>query len=779
MKPLRRHALPCVHRTASVASSTAALALAGALSLAFAPAHAAPGADSAYATDPQHTWVNDRTAEPIKTVNNIMCYMSSMKPAALVNQGPYAALVNGAKCESDGSGSDATNTGTQYQRVTVDASRGSETDPMRVKVWVPNDHEDEGVSGDIYVNVTASKAPDDTNPNGEFVVDYCAPMPDGSCFMNGKLEGLATGLRFVEREMGRGGGGGVGTLRLFVARNGDAGAGAVARDVPGVPSESLTYQFAYDANYFRRVKLGGEDACFDRSLANGKISAFRYGLYDAAGARVERSGGFPVTTQVGGQTVHGYAGYWGLNFPPSVSVADGATVTKENFDKDGGGTSYTLAKMPGRLMKFTKSLVPLAKAKNIPISFGIWNGVTDATAAAIQPGASGMMFRGRSVEVSWDATVRRFMITAVQTCSPSGCGNQPVSPAVPLSSGDMAMYARGLQGWSQALGGDVSVPETLAAAIANDDASAVDGASLVVRVSDMVYPGEGPAQLYCVNNCTTAAGLAALQSGAASNPFDGTQDHFMNVEAAVGYTRGPDGKLSTAGAPVLWPAGYSAQQAGMWGNGVRTGKLLPNASDFQCPAPYADKYCAGRADEAEVFYAWETGPNAWNGFAGLKDAAGAYLRFDAPLQVAFNVPDRAEFGQYRGTTLRLQYNGFGDLFGIPASCVNSVTNEPVPCEGASGPDVRWVPAFTIPDTLSEGVVTDGQGASYYVKWLNREVRFSQVSSGLCSGLTVGSLASLPDGSNLVNPSRASDPTYIGTKPEVTAAPRVIDGVVKY
>ncbi len=758
-----------------------ALAFAGSLGMLAMPVLAAPAADSAYATDPQQSWVNDRSAEPIRSVNNIMCHLNAMKPAALVNQGPYAALINSDKCESDGEGSDSSNTGGNFKRVIVDATRTATTEPMRAKAWVPGgDGGQDGPSGDIFVNLSASEAPSDANPNGVFTVDYCAPMPDGSCFMNGRLQGLASGINYVERE-------GSNTLRMFVARNGSNGSGAVARDVPGNANESLTYQFAYDANYFRRVKQGSnatEDACFDRSLNNGKSSAFRYGLYTEAGARVERNGGFPVTTVVAGKQVQGFAGYFGLSFPGNIQsqITDGATVVKQSFDRNAGtGESYTLTKVSGRLMKFTKQSVPLAKVKNLPINIGLWNGLSNATAAAVRPGATQNTFRGQQAEVSFDPLTLRFVLNSIQDCSAQAPGSngcslvRPASP-VPLGLADLDLYRAGFQGYSQALGGEVSVPSLLLIALAGGNPSAIANQSVVVRVSELVYPGSAsaPTQLFCVNNCTTATGLQELATGQRTHPFGTTQDQFMNAATTVAYTFGADGKLSTAGTPVLWPASLTAQQAGMFGNGVRGGKLLPTQDAFRC-ANDNTKFCANAADEAEVFYAWETGPNSWNQFAGLRGTDGQYLQFDAPLNVSYNVPDRAEFGQFRGSVVRLQYNGFGDLWGIPSNCVDPATNNPVAC----GEGTRWVPAFTIPATLDEGVVTDSNGTQYLVKWLNREVRFAKVAGSFCSALTVGSIASLPAATGLNNPAKATDPLYIGAKPEVTGAPRVVDGVVKY
>jgi len=67
-------------------------------------------------------------------------------------------------------------------------------------------------------------------------------------------------------------------------------------------------------------------------------------------------------------------------------------------------------------------------------------------------------------------------------------------------------------------------------------------------------------------------------------------------------------------------------------------------------------------------------PQEWNQFTALRDpTTGTPLTFDAPLQVKYThsqtnntKPDY----KYNDTTFYLEYNGFGDLWGIPGKCVD-------------------------------------------------------------------------------------------------------------
>src|ERR1700757_644871 len=112
----------------------------GALSLmvAMSVAWAAPPANSPYATDPQNTQVQDATSQSIGQVNMITCVMSSMRPDALVNQGPYVALIDKNKCDAQkqsstaNSGSSGGSQAPDYMTATVNSTRASNTDPMIV-----------------------------------------------------------------------------------------------------------------------------------------------------------------------------------------------------------------------------------------------------------------------------------------------------------------------------------------------------------------------------------------------------------------------------------------------------------------------------------------------------------------------------------------------------------------------------------------------------------------------------------------------------------------------
>ena len=191
-------------------------ALAAALLCAPALALAAAPTSGAYVTDPQNTWVQDRVGDRISTVNMIMCVMSSLRPDAMVNQGPYVALVDENKCQGrgDSSKSGSTNAGasnaSSYMSGTVDATQASANDPLVAKIWL-HQEESDGNGGTnkvaIYAYITATAAPSATNPNGLFSMYFCG-VPEGqsSCMFKGTLKSDSSGMSFYQEESGGGGG---------------------------------------------------------------------------------------------------------------------------------------------------------------------------------------------------------------------------------------------------------------------------------------------------------------------------------------------------------------------------------------------------------------------------------------------------------------------------------------------------------------------------------------------------------------------------------------------
>jgi len=736
-------------------------------------AFADPPSSSAYVTDPQESHVEDATSRGIGQVNMITCIMSAMRPDALVNDGPYIALVDMQKCDSNARAStDNANGATgasTFATATVNSTRASNSDPMRARIWI-DDPESEGAV--INVNLSATAAPSASNPYGQFRLDYCGNM-DGTpgCAFNGFLEGAAGGVSYFEREQG-GGGGGTKALRMTTTST-TSGSGSLHMEDGG--NNSATFSFAYNADYYRRSDDNGEQ-CFARDArdpATG-LSVWRYGLYDATtGARMQRHSGFPIEFTHAGTKYQGYLGYYGLSLPPAAQdvLANGDTIEKVDY---GNGstptrTPYTVMKAGGKLTKYTRHTRTLREMDQI--RFNTFVGME----------ASGMFAGAQSnaqYEMNWDEASGAFKVTGVMLCGNNGCNTQAL-PQVQTVAASFWAPRGGIQGWSQQLGGELFVNLL-------NVGSPVDSANVQVayRSQDMVYPSELPSALYCVRDCPTAASMSAYFSPGSQvgSPFaSGSANNFQPALAAnvVAYSGDAANALlrDATAAPVVVEASRAQLEGNpQYRNGLRTGKLFLNLADAECDAGSAT-YCEWRVNNLDVYYQWETGVQSFNQFAAVKDSNGQFVNLDPPLQVNFQVPQGAAYGQYAGQSIVLQYGEVGDLWGLPGVCVSPTTNQEVPCDGG---EARYVPSFVIPYDATQGVVS-ANGTNYLVKWLEREIRFARKNLAVCdaAGLTVPSGITLPTAADLMDPSDPTSDIYIGTRPAVSAAPRVIHGEVKY
>lgn len=731
--------------------------------------YAAPVSGSAYYVDPQYSHVEDATSKGIGQVNMIACFMSAMKPDALVNQGNYIALIDESKCDpnsrASSSNAGASSNGAQassYTTAIVNSTRTSNNDPMRVKVWI--DQDEEGNHGTIFVNISATEAPSDANPYGQFRLDFCGLMDadPSACMMQGFLQGMDGGLNYYQNEQRGGGDNSTVALRLTSVGTSTGSGMLDMTQTENNVSQQTSYPFAYNANTFLRG-----NQCFSRDASDPEtgMSVWRYGVYNAtSGARITRSSGFPIEFSAGGMTYRGYLGYWGLSLPAAAQSAltNGATVQKVDYSSGSSPTrtDFTVTMAGGKLMKYSKKTRSLHDFDQIKFNTFV-NDVTGFFSGATP---------NVQYEMYWDDAQSLFVVVGQMACSQNGCQTselntpQTVSPAFWQGRG-------GIQGWSQSLGGEVFVDlQNVTSPLVSTQVN------VIYRQQDLVYPSQMPATLYCVRDCPTASALSAYfgNSSNAASPYDSnTYNNWSPSSAYVTYdTDVSTAMLLTSGQPVSFTDKNAYAQHPQFQWGVRSGRLFTNLSDASCGS---GNYCDYKINDLEVYYVWETGPNSWNQFAAVKDAGGNFVQFDPPLQLNYSVPTGVQYGQYAGKSIVLQYGGFGELWGIPGQCVSALTNQPVSCDQDNA---RYVPEFVIPFDATLGQVSDGTNA-YLVKWLDREIRFARKDAAVCSNLNLPSGITLPTSTDLKDPSSSNSDIYIGTKPTVTTAPRVIHGEVKY
>ena len=728
-------------------------------------ASAAPPTGSAYFNDLQNSHVEDATSQGIGQVNMITCIMSAMKPDALVNQGNYIALVDENKCSanksstSNAGGGDASQA-TSYTTTTVNSTRVSNADPMLVKVWL--DEDNDGQPSTIFVDINATEAPSTANPYGQFRLDFCGKDNgvSGACSMQGMLQGANGALSYYQNEQ-RSGGSSTTALRLSSVGTTSGSGKLDTIQSQNNTTQEVSFLFAYDSTRFLRG-----DQCFSRDATDPAtgLSVWSYGVYDATtGARAVLNSGFPINYTNGGVTYHGYLGYWGLSLPAAAqaTLVTGSTVQKVDYSNGNTATTtnFTAVVAGGKLTKYTKKSRTLRALDKISFDTFV-NDVTGFITNAVA---------NAQYEMYWDDAQQLFVVTGQMDCSQNGCQLHSFDTPQTIAASFWTTQG-GIQGWSQALGGEVYINlHTVSSPL---DSSTV---SVVYRTQDVVYPADIPATLYCVNNCPTATSLTDfLANNIGTSPFDANTFNNWNPSANVVTYNGNTSTavLTTGGQPVVFTDMNAYQQHSQYQNGVRSGRLFTTLSDASCGA---NVYCDYKANDLDVYYVWETGPSNWNQFVAVRDANNAFLKFDAPLQLNYLVPTGSQYGQYAGKTIVLQYGGFGNLWGIPGQCVSSLTNQLASCDTDNA---RFVPQFVIPFDATLGQTSDGTH-NYLIKWLDREIRFARKDISVCSGLTLPSSITLPTAADLLDPTDPTSSSYIGNRPAVTGEPRVIQGEVKY
>lgn len=713
---------------------------------------AAIPADSAYMTDPQSEYVQDNTSDSISSLNNVLCVFGSMGAGAMVNTGPYIALVDMNKCdtkEASGAAAGATN----YATAVLDVTRATNNDPMIGKVWLSIT--DEGNSVDVFVHLSATESPSTEHPYGLFRLDYLGKK-NGVTGFNGFVDSQPTTISQFETGPNSGN-----TAMALSASSTSTGSGTI-----GVVGGS-SFNFAYDASYFRRSD-GTNDECFDRSRAHAARSVWQYGTYNADdGSRVDMAHpGFPISATYSGTMYYGFANYWGINFQglDLNTIADASPISAlaVTDQRSGNTTSYTLSKVGGKLTQWTQQSTTLGALDSIPVSVSAdLTGLTDSSAV------SGF----QNWQLQWSSATQSFTVIGMQQCDSNGCVTTPISPAANVNAD--AFDNAPISGWAQAYGGSVNIPPTGAPHAAAD--------SVYYYAQSTVVPGSTSLALYCLSQCPTAASLTAFSAGdAQATPYgNGTGQQWYSAAAAntVSYSFDGGGLEDNSGGtavpivleqPGQYPDGSMYAQ-----NGINTGRLFD--------APLTALNCTGIVPDGTVcepanpstYYTWVTGSQQWQQSLWLS-SGGSAVAFDPPQNIPYTVPDSPEYGSFAGKSILLQFNGYGNLYGIPGSCVDPVNNADVTCDT---PNARYVPLFSLPDGAT--MTLPNPSTPLIVKALNAEVRLANLgpsASTACASMSLVTVAPPTGGTH--DPSDSADAYYIGVKPTVTTAPKVIDGVVQ-
>lgn len=586
-----------------------------------------PGTD--YSNQQTDSWTWTPGLEPMRTPNDILCFMRNLKAGEMVNQGTYTALVNMADC-STGQQDQNNNRGPDNITAIVESTRASNSDPQLVKVWIPR-MEEEGFTTQIRAMAVVRQSPTEANPAGDFTMTFQMFDADNlglGALGEGQLKSVPndsgnTSLTFFESGFG-------GESRAAsIEKNGSAGA-AITQSNSDFDGER---RFQLSWNSTRALVeqptsdgAGTEQMCLAKDSKEERV--YSYGVYHHSnGAEVEIQGGFPFEFESGNERVHGYLGYWGLWMEDDSLFENGMTVNKMDFsDGAHSSTPVTLHSAAGRLNKITTETRTLADITGV--GFGFWENGTNYRAEYLANGDSGEGFYKVATEVFTDDGPSQF---------------QEIDPPELIST---VSHDR-LDLYSDQLGGSVTVRIA-----SNDDL--MD--EVVLRKRQVVSPTDVAEDLtlYCSWGCPSSE-LNETTLG------DGGEPMLDTSEAKAQYTFDAQGMvLSHNGSAVTWPDGLSGDEVSQqWSYGIYSGVLTTTEAAL-------DDFNSGGT--LTTWYEWETGPRSWTrSYWATQNEQ--IITIDPPMFLTFTFTeenDRDGFGgDYYNEPFMLEFSGQGSLHGLP------------------------------------------------------------------------------------------------------------------
>lgn len=749
-----------------------------------------------FSTDPINTYVFDSSMVALDTVNMILCLMSQTGASAMVNQGPYIAMVNEDDCEQGENQSSTGETGQssggqteQLNTWTVNSKRADENSAQVVNIWVPGQEPEPDCpdcamdAQNILIELTVNEGISATDPFGDFSMNFKgvvdAAVLGGEAgteteTMRGTLATVDNNseqpqFRYVNVGGDAATGGDMGfsfeeAVNVILDDADGTSGKAVTRvnetyedEMEGQISETHKFALAFDQSNLLRGRDTDDDELLDEQqcLSRDQFTtrAWRYNLYHrddgtfngesvAEGQRVSLSSGFPFSYDSngdGGNDAYGWAGYHGV-WADTGALADGDTINR--FQPGTDATSeLTVNISAGKMIRRSASEEPVSGFVGDEFQyFGehptlIFNGYPVYGEWIVTVNASDEFVVTHSFEWGDEGPVRS---DTVDHDNDPNTGEVSAAGAFTFNDGEW------LSMWSDALGGDVvyvhnSAATTPVVTFYDEE---------FVSTADSLFDS-GAVTLYCYERC--------LKGGLTQTDIDNDMDLFYNYAGtAHQYTLSAgDGKLVLTDVANDKAVDASALDMSKIGNdwGINTGEMLT--------ARLNDESKPWLAFEADLSFRWETGPNEWNRLTTVTDIAGDVQSFDPPLRFAYThstANDANDDGSYDGKKFMLEYNGPGDLWGFPWV--------------EEGDSRRWYPTVT----LADGVQLSNGDNTFVVKATEKEQIMETLGDETqCPTLDITGTLSDPDLQLPASSDIGTVSISLADKPSVTDPPAVIKG----
>ena len=419
-----------------------------------------------------------------------------------------------------------------------------------------------------------------------------------------------------------------------------------------------------------------------------------------------------------------------------IGTSSPTTFTKENFAGESGTKTYQIRQSNARIEKISKSYVSLNSLDKMTAVMWVdkwdtnWASKYDTLGFTGDSAEYSGTYDASSGTWTFDKKITftaGYNETALST--PISFNNQKWLDTMKETYSDSFVHTRALWVWSPDTGSAYDISKK---SLANPaDATATNGISMNSRES--LTPANYPSSVFCVEQCPTAALLNATVQAAAGASSRGTKvaspynaNNWQVLKNGENAGRFQDGILATnvqtyttsglkvldsTSTEIMFPISIvnpseqlkSSVFAMPWGDGeqlewgVGTGRLLASQADLdsiECEKnaagayrnthaefdASAKRYCPGMLDRPDstvtTWYEIRFGAQPWDRTKYVVDQSTSLdVVFSAPTTLYYTVPNEAKYSEDKGKTVRLDYNGFGELHGIPGHVVDTQTGE--------------------------------------------------------------------------------------------------------
>ncbi len=693
-------------------------------------AYNSPGTDYDKAVTQSYT--NEAALEGLNTINMILGFIHDSKADHFINKGPYKAMMT-----HDEDGEVSSSTSSKVEKLwpmTINVTRDAPTDanpnpPMKIQFWLDVTEED-GFRMRVIGFIKVTHGEDSTYPLGEFRLDAVAYgiNADNSTNTNqvvmksvvdvtkANTAGKAL-IKYYEEFLDDGQWEKT-TINMIYDKKSKSGV-VFSRGMDYELNRQIAVDLTFNKNKFKvqpldinstttysnnivgYTEIPNSTKCKSKTEFTKKV--YKYGLfYSSNGKKVPINSGFPIVKKVGNSKYHGYIGYWGL-WSEGNMIQDGDTVKRDDIQNS---PDYTIHIAKGKLIKHSKVTTTLGKIAGTRLS--VWTSLNN------NPNIAGQFI------LHWDKNQEKYIVDGLENCNENGCETNTTvahgilgSSDANLSVGNWTMF------WSSTLNSDIPYIATNAT---NDTEISYHKRETVLPSSNLTLINFGHE---VINPDMNMSDLSHYPEAIEANATNGIIGKQYIYDATNQVLKDGDGK------EIVLPSDANFSAPGIthrwWENGAEMGPLLTSdvASNYN-----SNNYW--NAQNADVYYTWETGKNSWNKTEYV-EKNGEIIHFDPPLVISYTHKTQNDANgdsTYDGKLFTIRYDG--QSLGLPWVFVRGK---------------GWMPQINI-----KSGTKIGSNEEYVVKDLSMELIPKDLNIAECSDITTNHEFDVDDSfSKLNNP----------------------------